>query len=171
MSNALIVTLVGQDRPGLVEKLAEAISAHGGSWQASNMSQLSGQFAGILQIDIDADKAQALTAALNDLPGLQVVVASGQGVIEPISRSAALEITANDRPGIVRDISQVLARHGVNVEQLVTQAESAPNWGHALFRAKLSLSLPAAVDGDVLTTDLESLADDLVVDIRFDDEP
>ncbi len=44
----LVLTLIGPDRPGLVEAVAEPIAAHGGNWLESRMAHLAGQFAGIV---------------------------------------------------------------------------------------------------------------------------
>lgn len=171
MVNQLVITVVGRDRPGLVEQLAATIAQHNASWQASNMSQLSGQFAGILQINVTGQNTQPLVQALDKLPDLQVLIAQGEAAAienEPAKRHAALSITANDRAGIVSEISGVLAAHQVNVEKLETDTASAPNWGHALFKASLHLSVPVTISEGELTEALESLADDLMVELSFD---
>ena len=69
---SLVLTVIGDDRPGLVERLAAAISEHRGNWLESSMSHLSGKFAGIVCVDIETAQAMALKAALAGLPGLRV---------------------------------------------------------------------------------------------------
>ena len=71
----LVLTLIGPDRPGLVESVAEVIAGHGGNWLESRMAHLTGKFAGILRVEIPTDRVAALTAALAALQerGLRVI--------------------------------------------------------------------------------------------------
>src|SRR4029079_4357464 len=110
------MTLIGVDRPGLVRSVAELVVQHGGNWLESRMSRLGGQFAGILRVEVPDDKEPALVADLRSLQktGLNVVVHPDdtKGEIEG-GRNAVLSIVGQDRPGIVRQISQALADYGV----------------------------------------------------------
>jgi glycine cleavage system regulatory protein len=83
----------------------------------------------------------------------------------------SLELIGLDRPGLVREISQLLAQHGINVEELITGRASAPMSGEMLFRAEARVKVPAGVDAHGLRGRLERLASDLTVEIRLDQEP
>ena len=61
---SLVVTVIGRDRPGLVESVSAAIEAQGGSWVESRMSRLAGQFAGILRASVPEAGVDALSEAL-----------------------------------------------------------------------------------------------------------
>ena len=76
MDASLVLTILGPDRPGLVEAVSQTIAEHGGSWQESSMARLAGRFAGVLLVSIDEARAEALTTALRGLEsaGLSVVV-------------------------------------------------------------------------------------------------
>src|SRR5687768_16438432 len=63
----LVMTLIGEDRPGLVEQLASLVVTHGGNWLESRMSHLGGHFAGILRISIPANEQTGLVTALENL--------------------------------------------------------------------------------------------------------
>ncbi len=54
-----ILTVLGDDRPGLVSALSAPISAHGGSWERSQMSRLAGKFAGIVLVAVPDARADA----------------------------------------------------------------------------------------------------------------
>src|SRR6187455_3077209 len=71
----LVLTLLGPDRPGLVELVASVIAAHGGNWLESRMSHLAGKFAGILRAELPPDRLEAALAALAALEarGLKVI--------------------------------------------------------------------------------------------------
>jgi glycine cleavage system regulatory protein len=167
--NDLVVTLIGPDRPGLVESLAKRVAAHGGNWVESRMAHLAGQFAGILRVEVPPESLPALQAALAELEkdGLRVVAQSGADPDTAGSRAMEFEAVGQDHPGIVRNISEVLRRHGVNIEELTTDQVSAPMAGGLLFRAKARLHVPAGTDADRLRADLEKIADDLMVDLTL----
>jgi glycine cleavage system regulatory protein len=164
----LVLTLIGPDRPGLVESVAAAIAAHGGNWLESRMARLAGMFAGILCVEVPEGSGPTLCAALSALEsrGLRIVVEGGGTTAAPVG---TLELTAvgQDHPGIVRDISQALARRGVNIEELVTDRSSAPMAGGMLFTARARLQAPAGLDVQGLRADLERLAHDLMVELTL----
>jgi glycine cleavage system regulatory protein len=170
MSANLILTVIGDDRPGLVESLATTIAAHQGNWLESSMSQLSGKFAGIVRVDVAADRVAALKAALAALPGLRVTAEEAAAAEAPAAaRRLKLSLVGHDRVGIVREVAQVLARHAVNVEELSTHTASAPMSAEPLFHAVAELTAAATLDAHALIADLERLSNDLMVDINLDE--
>ena len=170
----LIVTLVGPDRPGIVESVARPIAAHGGNWLESRMAHLAGSFAGILRIEVPAERLAGLTEALRSLEkaGLQIVVRAGEAQPPPAApRVMDLDLLGTDRPGIVREISRLLASHGVNIEELTTDRTIAAMSGEALFRARARVRLPASADAAALQRALERLATDLMVEVALAPPP
>src|SRR3954469_4220431 len=101
MQHSLVMTVIGNDRPGLVDSVASIVAEHGGNWLESRMSRLGGQFAGIVHVEVSADREQALAQALKklDAHGLTVVVHSGQSQSADSRRTNLLEIVGQDRPG------------------------------------------------------------------------
>ena len=67
MQIPLVMTIIGPDRTGLVESVARVVAEHGGNWLESRMCRLGGEFAGILRIEIPAEKKSALLDALQKL--------------------------------------------------------------------------------------------------------
>lgn len=172
MNVSLVLTVIGPDRPGIVEALADKAAAFEANWEESRMARLSGQFAGILRISVPQARADALTTALAQLEaeGLKVVVEkiAAAGPDERF-RTLTLEIVGNDRAGIVREISHELTRRGINVEELNTECDSAPMSGQILFKASARLSVPGDVSIDDLQGSLERIAADLMVDLSLDE--
>lgn len=168
---SLVLTILGQDRPGLVDSLAQVVAEHGGNWVESRMAHLAGQFAGILRVEVAAEQAEPLTNALKSLAGtgLESVVHPDLAVpVDCQTPPVHLSLVGQDRPGIIREISQVLASHGVNVEELNTECTNAPNTGQALFRATAQLRLPAHVSAEALREALEQVAADMMVDVTLE---
>jgi glycine cleavage system regulatory protein len=170
MPISFVLTVISPDRTGLVESLARAVAGQGGNWLESRMCRLGGEFAGILRLEIPAEKKAALLEALQKLQanGLQIVVrADGPAATAASGRQTKLEIVGADRPGIVREISSALARAGVNVEEFSSEVVSAPMSGETLFKAVARLQLPAGCDQAALKKELEKIAADLLVDVSF----
>jgi len=166
----LVLTVIGHDRPGLVELVSRVIAGHGGNWLESRMSRLGGEFAGIIRVEIapEAEAALAVDLAGLSAQGLTVVCQAGGAEPRGCGRFAALELVGLDRPGIVRDISQALARAGANVEELTSSCESAAMSGEPLFKAAIKISLPAGVDVGAIRRELEEIAAHLMVDITLE---
>lgn len=171
---SLIVNVVGPDKPGLVNAISERALAAGANWQESRLAKLAGQFAGIIHLQVDDGHADALADALRGLSasGLQIVVTRG---IEPAAgtptRLLLLALTGQDRPGIVREISRILAERNVGIDELSTACEAGSFTGGTLFRASARLQVPATVATDELRHVLESLANDLMVDVELEQPP
>ncbi len=169
-SSLLVMTVIGTDRPGLVDSVASLVTQHGGNWLESRMSRLGGQFAGILRIELPQDRQASLVEALRLLSsqGLAVVVHQDQPSNAPAQQPLyLLDIMGQDRPGIVRDISRALARRNVNVEELDTECASAAMSGETVFKARATVKLPPDCDLNDLSRELQKIGEDLIVDVAI----
>lgn len=171
------MTVIGADRPGLVQKVATQVAEHGGNWLESRMCHLGGQFAGILRVEVPQARRDELIKALRSLEsvGLEVIIhAEGGERIEAATGAAGgslttVELVGTDRPGILRGVAGVFAAHGLNVEDLASERESAPMNGGVLFKARATVFVPASVRLSVVRADLEKIAADLMVDVTIAD--
>ena len=170
MQHRLVMTIIGPDRPGLVDSVASLVAEHGGNWLESRMSRLGGQFAGILRVEVPEEQHQSLASSLEALKsrGLTVIVHPDRPAQTPTgAQLTLLEIMGQDRPGIVREISHALASYGVNVEELHTECASAAMSGESIFKARAKLSIPDSCNVAEVRRRLERVAEDLIVDINF----
>lgn len=169
MKHYIALTIIADDRPGIIEKIAGVVAIHGGNWLESSMSRLSGKFAGILLVDIAEEKQASLLVALDALYVYGIRI-SGEtsNTTEPIAGDRfVFTVVGNDRPGIVGELSSLLARLQVNVEELYTNCEAAPMSSEILFRATATVALPeSGLNKDQLQSALESLSDDLMVELE-----
>ena len=165
----LVLTVFAPDKPGQVERIAQCIAAHGGNWLESRMSRMAGQFAGILRVAVPAENYDELVKALQALGKYEIRVLIAQSGIEPSCtwKPIAMELVGNDRPGIVRDITRLLADQGVNLERFTTEVRPAAMSSEPLFHADALLALPLTLSLDDLQHKLESLADDLMVELTL----
>jgi glycine cleavage system regulatory protein len=171
MRTSLILTVIGDDRPGLIEQLSDLVLAAGANWEESRMARLSGKFAGLLRVSVDAERADALAARLTmlDAGDLTVVIKRSVDTRPDAFRTCGLDLVGNDHPGIIHDISRVLAQHHVNIEELETEVTSAPMSGDPLFRARARLRMPSTMTVDELRALLEALAGDLMVEVTLEE--
>ncbi|MDF1860670.1 MAG: ACT domain-containing protein [Verrucomicrobiales bacterium] len=170
MNASLLVSVVGPDRPGLVNQLSRVITDAGGNWEGSRLINLGGQFAGIVQVVAQEESLDQLRAQLDQLAGMGLTVSvihtGGQAPeLESNGEILILEVVGQDRPGIVAAISETLANEGVNVIELATDCRDAPMSGERLFHTTATVSVPASVDSDDLRQKIEEIAGDLMVEI------
>lgn len=173
MTTTMVFTFVGADKPGLVGKLAQTVSSHGGNWLESRMSELAGHFAGIVQVAVSPAQLPALRAALTELSGdeLTIIVAGAgpRGGDPDPGRLLRLSIIGNDRPGIVREVATALAARDINVRNMVTTITSAPMSGAPWFEATVSVEVTAALDLAELKQQFDAIANALSVDIDMEE--
>ncbi len=169
MQSTLVLTLLGPDRPGIVETVAEFVRRHDGNWMESRLAHFSGHFAGIVQVSLPAAGESSFCAALPELESaaqLRCHVAGSHA--EPATgRVVELECVGQDRPGIVLALTDVLADFQVNVESLDTACISAPMSGESLFTARMRVRLPDTLDEEALEKRLADIGDELMLDLNF----
>lgn len=172
MTTSVVLTVITDDRPGIVETLSQTLAAHGGNWTDSSMLSLAGKFAGILLASVPNDQADGLIADIEALTsaGLQIVIERTSAEQKPEgAREFSLELVGQDRPGIVRDITSILAKHHINVEELDTECQDASMSGETLFLANAKVLIPASASLQALQDELEDLANELMVDIKLEE--
>jgi glycine cleavage system regulatory protein len=162
----LVLTIIGQDKPGLVDHLATVVNDNHGNWTASNLSHLAGYFAGILQLEVSEQDLPQLTQALEQITDLEIKIQHGIAYSLNEQQHLRFVITGNDRPGIVRELSSVIKHKGTNIIHFESSKQSAPNWGVPLFTAIATVELPAAVSRSEVVKALEAIASDIVVDVE-----
>jgi glycine cleavage system regulatory protein len=172
MNTSIVLTVVADDHPGIVEELSDALATHGGNWTESSMMTLAGKFAGILLAEVPEDRVDSLLRVLESLEigGMEIIAqrsdaaASAEG-----TREFSIELVGQDHPGIVHDITSVLARLGINVLELETTVQSASMSGESLFIAHAKILVPDEVPLDRLRDEMEELANELMVDIELEE--
>jgi glycine cleavage system regulatory protein len=165
----LVLTVIGDDRIGLVDALADPIAHHGGSWDRSHMARLAGKFAGIVVVSVPDERTDDLMAELETLTArglldVTVAVAAHDGP-DDHDEFLSLHLIGQDRPGIIREVAAALARRNVSIEELETTTSSAPMSGEQLFEAMATLRVPAETDPADLRATLEAIANELMVDL------
>jgi len=171
---ALIVSIVGTDRHGIVRSLAERAERYGANWAASRMTRLAGEFAGMVHFDVPRENADALTNALRSLDssGLQVVVAKSDGAnVSDSIKSVELELVGDDRVGIVSNLTKMLAERNISIENIHTEIVRSGVSGKQTFKIGAHLLVPGKLSIDELRQELGALAHEMTVDIALGEKP
>lgn len=166
---AMVLSVTGLDKPGLVGELAEAIRSVNGNWLRGSFCQLSGHFAGFVEITLPAEQHSVLVNKCKAISSLQITLLPAKPENNSPgnnTKKIQLKVTGNDRQGIVDDLSTSLHKCNLNIVELATTCESAPNWGNMLFTANISVETPREFESSQLKEAIESIADDLMVDLR-----
>ncbi len=165
----LVLSVVGDDRAGLVSALAQEVAAHGGNWEQSELAELAGAFAGIVLVSVPDERVAELSDALENLDGLLRITAhAGTSLVAaPTAQSLAFTVIGNDRPGIVRDVTAAISAHALSIDSFRSRTLDAPMAGGTLFEATVSVSVPADADAAALTSALEDLAGEIQVDLSL----
>ena len=167
---SLVVTAIGADRPGLVRLLSERVQGFGANWAGSRMTNLAGQFAGIVHLDVPVSNAEPLAQALRGLEasGLRILIAqSATPAPPPGRRIVTLELTGVDRPGIMHDLSRNLAERGVSIDDLHTEIVGNGASAEHLFKVRAVLVVPETLSNDALRGVLEKLASEMMLDMAL----
>lgn len=174
MRTSLVFTFISDDRPGVVESISDTVASHQGNWLDSRMSQLAGKFAGIIRVGVDEEFANDLTQALEALrdQGMSIIVERSRETLEPSdARTLFLNIIGLDRPGIVHEIAQALAKENINVVEMSTYITNAAMTGEPLFNADAEIHVPTETDVNELSDMLDQIADKLGLEIDLVDRP
>ena len=172
MNKSIVLTVVADDHPGIVEELSDALATHGGNWTESSMMTLAGKFAGILLARVPEERVDSFLRVLDSLEigGLEIVAQRSETPARPEgTREFSIELVGQDHPGIVHDITAVLARLDINVLELETTVQSASMSGESLFIAHARILVPDAVPLGQLRDEMEELANELMVDIELEE--
>jgi len=170
MKTSIVLTIIADDQPGIIQTVSTVLTNHGGNWTQSSMSTLAGQFAGILLVSVPQENTEACIVELDGLEssGLRVIShVSGETTGVEKTSNYVLDLVGNDRPGIVHEITSLLAKHKISVHEFESTVEGASMGGGELFKATARLVISEITDIDLLESELEDLANDLMVTIGF----
>lgn len=170
----VLVTAVGADRTGIVERVTGVIVESQANVEQSRMARLGGEFAAFLMVSVPEDRTEALAQALARLTAPALTVTSrhiadrstlGEGYVP-----YELEVNGADHEGIIHEFCRLLAEKGVNIAEMSTDVRPSPISGTPMFSLAATLEVPGALPTKRLKDWLNEIADRMVVDyaLRID---
>ncbi|NVK12020.1 MAG: glycine cleavage system protein R [Gammaproteobacteria bacterium] len=165
MNTSLVITLMCDDRPGIIQQLSNIVAHENGVWGHSHFANLGGKFTGIVEVSVPAANRSKLANELNALnhDGMNITIESTD-TKSSTETHIAFTLTANDRSGIIREISKSLADHNFSIESIQSKTESGSMAGIPLFKAELTVTSSEGKRLDELRLSLENVSDDIFVD-------
>jgi glycine cleavage system transcriptional repressor len=167
----LVLTAVGPDRPGLVQRISSLIHAAGANLEDSRMAILGGEFA--LLVLVSGPEA-AVANVEREAPRLEAEL--GLKVLSKRTRAEAsrsflpysMRVMGLDRPGIVRAVSAVFERRGINVASLESRVTYAADSGTPLFMLEAELEVPSEASLSELRRAVTALAEEENLDVTLE---
>lgn len=147
MKRFLAISMLGEDRPGLIDELSATILGCGCGFGDSRASVLGSEFA--LQM-LASGQWNTIAKLENALPplaeklGLQLATKRTEPRSDQAERLPYLvEVIALDQPGIVQSFAGFFARLRINVEELVTSCYPASHTGAQMYSLSMTIGIPA----------------------------
>lgn len=170
MKTDLVLTLLGEDRAGMVQDAANCVVQVGGNWLESRMTRLAGKFAGVARISVPEEAISSLREKLDQLEGMTVQLESaGELQDNPQLRRFTLSIIGPDRPGILDEVTRELRRSAINLVDLETKVGPAPMTGDLTFFAEVEVLTSPDTDVGMLEAKLDAIAADLGLEILLEE--
>lgn len=167
----IVMTAVGPDRPGLVNEITRLIHAAGANLEDSRMAILGGEFALLLLISgarTALDQVESQKQRVEAL-GLSVVT---KWTERPLASKPflpyLLKVSGFDRPGIVHQVSELLAKLEVNVQSLESRVAFAPLSGTPMFVLEAQLQVPGQAILRQLRHELMRTCDEVDLDFSLE---
>lgn len=166
MKSIFISTITGPDSLGIIKSLAEATRGFGGEWLTSKVMKLDGQFTALMKVSIEASQEQQLKDGLSSkFPDLSFKHSEVRSPSQEPTKIINLEIDCIDRPGLTKDITNILSNLDLTVENMEFNRVHVSSIGEAVFSAKLALAVPENTSSETLAEEIESLSEDVRVNV------
>ena len=168
MQTNIVFTLTGTDRVGIVEEVTRLFFDLGGNVETSRMVRLGGEFDMLMLVALPAEKLAGLQTHLQSLvvQGFKVTTQQTQPVRQPAGMPYHIQVIGADHEGIIHEVSQYLAEHGINIEALDTETSAAATSGTPLFSMKALVLVPPALQTQDWQAALDGIGQRLNVDVN-----
>jgi len=172
MTHQLVISAMGEDKPGIVKAVSKYILDCGGNIAESQMSILGGEFVLMTLVTGEAlvlEKIESGLLSLTDPMGLTVIAKHTKPKVAKLEGVPyKIEIIAMDHPGIVHDVTDYLAKHGVNVQELATDSYAAPHTGTPMFALNIEIAIPSMVNVAEFRRSFNEFCDDMNLDVNLE---
>jgi glycine cleavage system transcriptional repressor len=169
VKKTVVLTGVGRDRVGIVAELAQVLYEQGCNLLDSSMTQLRGEFALILMVELDGSISQLekRLAALEAQLGMKIHVRELaedelRDAVQDEQNQFMVSVYGADKPGIVANVTRALAERRLNITDVQTKSTGAAS---KVFLMILEVSAPVSVSAFDVEKQLKAIGAELSVDI------
>lgn len=167
-SQYLVISALGQDRPGIVNELSKPIVNSGCNIIDSRMTVLGGEFAIMTMIEGSWDaiaKLEGMLPSLEKQLSLTIICKRTQTEAqENGGRPYSVEVITLDQPGIVHQLADFFSSRNINIHSLSTDSYRAAHTGSPMFTATLLLHIPEGIHISSLREEFMEFCDGLDLD-------
>jgi glycine cleavage system transcriptional repressor len=164
----MVLSALGEDRPGLVDQLTQAIFELECNISDSRMTVLGGEFAILLLVEGPWNQLARLESHLPELEkslGLTIL----SRYTEPPPRKEevmpyGVEVVSLDHPGIVHRLANFFSQRNINIIDLNTSRYAAPHTGTTMFSVQMNIGVPASTSIGELREEFLQFCDDMNLD-------
>ena len=172
MTKNLVITLIGKDEIGIVDKVTNIILKYHGNVVESKMARLGGEFAMLLQVDVNADEMKILEETIVKLEDEGYKVFYKETTDKATDKFKGwlpyeIAVTGADHEGIINNVTHRLVENGISIESIDTKTASAPMSGTALFTMNAIVLAPPKKTIHAWAEDLDEVAAEMNVDIEI----
>ncbi len=163
MNTTFIVNFIGKASPATIKELTAITHENGGKWLISKVNFIEDQVAAVIKVNLPKENEQAVKQAFSDYKGLIVQFVDSTAALHDKNEIFNLRIDANDRAGIVNEITQVLDDQGIHIVDMDCHRVFVAGGGgvsSSLFSAQVAVQIPTQVGIEDITNELESLSED-----------
>ncbi len=164
----LVLSALGEDKPGLINELSRSVLNSGCSILDSRMAVLGGDFALLLQVGGNWNNLAKLET---QLPGLQERL----GLTITSRRTGGRErrhdllpygvdVVAMDQPGIVHNLAKFFSQRQINIQEMLTSSYAAAHSGTPMFSVHMTVEIPASIQIAGLREEFMDFCDQLNLD-------
>jgi glycine cleavage system transcriptional repressor len=168
MTQLIVLSAVGTDRPGVVKDLSKAILDCGGNIEESRMASLGAEFAVLMLISGHWHTPAKLEKSLDSLRKTHDLAISIKktGMRNDTGECVpyGVDVVCLDQPGIVFQLSDFFAARTIEICELATRRYAAPHTGAPMFSVQMTVSIPAAAPIAQLRDDFHDLCEQLNLD-------
>lgn len=168
MSNSLVITALGHDRPGLVAEISKTINELACNIEDSRMSVLGGEFAILLLVSGNWDKLAKLETTLKNLQERTSLIINCQRTEERDKAKGkipyTIEVVSIDHPGIVHKLADFFSARKINIYDMVSGCQPAPHTGTPIFTLNMTVEITADTHIATLRDEFMDFCEDLNLD-------
>lgn len=168
MKHYLVISAVGNDRPGIVNDLSEVVFEHECNIDDSRMTVLGGEFALMLLVSGNWNTIAKLEASLPKLQSKLDLTLIFKRTEARATRKNSLpysvEVIAIDHPGIVYQVANFFSSRQINIEDLLTSSYPAAHTGSPVFNLSMRIALPSDIHIATLREQFLEFCDELNLD-------
>lgn len=171
MTTKLVISALGEDRPGIVDKLTNIIFDHALNIEDSRMTVLGGEFAILLLVSGEQSSINAFQAQLHEIEQALNMSLLAKTTSESIKQDNtvpySVDVAALDHPGIVRNIASFFSNRNINIVNLETERYAAPHTGSPMFSLHMTIGIPAGINIPKLRDAFMDVCDELNLDAEL----